>query len=60
MKQYEIVDRVQTFKDYIDGKIEESEISVVNLEVGEVMGMPELMAADVLNDNLVFLKLTTN
>ena len=55
--KYKIVDSVSTFKDYLDGKIEESEIHVVNLESGEVIGMPEMMAADVLNDDYVFLKL---
>jgi len=55
--KYKIVENIPTFKDYLDGKIEESEIHVVNLESGEVIGMPEMMAADVLNDNYVFLKL---
>lgn len=54
--KYTVVDNVSTFKDYLDGKIEESEIQVVDLGRGEVIGMPELMAADVLDENYVFLK----
>ena len=58
--KYEVVDNIQTFKDYLDGKIKESEIYVVNLENGEIWDMQDLCGADVKNENIVFLRIFRN
>jgi len=54
--KYEIVDKIQTYKDFLDGKFEDDEIEVVNFECGEVWGILELSAADVKNDKIIFIK----
>jgi hypothetical protein len=54
--RYEIVDKVQTFKDYLDGKIEDEDIEVVNFEQSEVWAISELMASDVKKDKIIFIK----
>lgn len=57
---YEIVDKIKTFKDYLDNKIKNEDIEVINFECGEVWNMSELMATDVLSDKIVFLKKVCN
>lgn len=54
--RYEIVDKAQTFKDYIDLKIKNEDIEVVNFEFGEVWGMAELVAGDILNNKIIFIR----
>ena len=56
--KYEIVDKIQTFKDYIDGKVKNEDIEVVNFEQGEVWDMCDLMVSEVKNDKIIFIKVT--
>lgn len=54
--KYEIVDKIQTFKDFLDGKVTNDEIEVVNFEAGEVLDILDLMAADIKNNKIIFIK----
>ncbi len=56
--KFEIVDKLQTFKDFLDGKVTNDEIEVVNFEVGEVWDMLELMASDVRNEKIIFVRVS--
>jgi hypothetical protein len=54
--RYEIVDKIQTFKDYIDGKVDNEDIAAVDLKQGEVWEMSCLSVPDVQNEEIIFTK----
>jgi hypothetical protein len=54
--RYEIVDKMQTFKDVVDGKIDEADIEVVNFGQGEVWGVPEINIGDLKDDKIIFIR----
>ena len=56
--KYEIVDKIQTFKNFLDGKITNDKIEVVNFEAGEVWDMLNLLVADVRNDKIIFVRVS--
>lgn len=54
--KYEIVDKIQTFKDYLDGKILEEDIEVINFNFGEISGIAELVIGDISDDKITFIR----
>jgi len=54
--KYEIVDKIQAFKDYIDKEIENEDIEVVNFEAGEIWEMCDLTVSDLDEEHIIFIK----
>jgi len=55
---YEVVDKIQTFRDILDGKIDREDIIVIDFEKGEIWGTEDIVLGDLDREKVIFIKMT--
>lgn len=51
-----VEDKAQVFKNYIDGKVDDNDYVIVNIETDEVWDMCDLVVADIHDDGIIFIE----